>query len=174
MTIAAMLLLAGAAPAATLSSHRPETIVAYLQEEGFRARLHQSESAEETIGPRIETADGGTTFVIYFLNCKKKRDCEDIAFSASWDFEDGKGPSAEMMHRWNADRRFTKAYLDREGDPILEMDVLFTEGRLDRKLFAEWHRVFTQGMQQFVEQLRTLDSGSGEAAATPVSTASRD
>jgi hypothetical protein len=145
-------LLAVVAPATgpALSSHDPQTVVAYLQAEGYRAKLNaNSEGKEQTVGPWIQTSEGGTNITISFLNCKNKKQCEDISFSSAWNFEDGKGPAAAPLHQWNADKRFTKAYLDREGDPVLEMDVLFSEGQLDRQTFATALDIFTDAIGKF-------------------------
>jgi hypothetical protein len=144
-------LLSAAAPAAgpALSSHDPQTVAAYLQAEGYRAKLEASDDKDPTVGPSILTSDGGTKFNINFLSCKAKKQCNDIIFTSSWDFDDGEGPSSTSMHRWNADRRFTKAYLDKEGDPVLEMDVLFVDGKLDRAAFGANLDIYTSALQVF-------------------------
>lgn len=155
-------LLAAAAPASgpALSSHDPQTVTAYLQSEGYRAKLEASDDKDPTVGPSIRTSDGGTNFSINFLSCKAKKQCADIIFTSSWDYDDGEGPSGTAMHRWNADRRFTKAYLDKDGDPVLEMDVLFIDGKLDQAAFATNLDIYTSALQMFEDVLDEERKGS--------------
>jgi hypothetical protein len=160
--------LQAAAPAAVqpLSSHDPQTVVSWLQKEGFRAKLEPSTSKEKSVGPFISTADGGTNFYIYFLNCKDKKLCEDVQFSAAWDFETGKGPAATVMHDWNAKKRFTKAYLDKEGDPYLEMDVLFADRRLSPKAYDESFQIFVSALPIFRKEIGWDKSDDAATAST--------
>lgn len=166
MTMLLFLLAAAApAPAAMLSSHNPESVVSYLQSEGYRAKLIAPASTDDpSFGPRIETSDGGTTFGINFLNCKARKQCRDVLFTSSWAFETGKSPSPATIHKWNAERRFTKAYLDKEGDPVLEMDVLFQDGRLDPANFKAYFEVYTSGLQTFEEFIAPEEEQSAPAA----------
>ena len=167
MTILLALLAAAPEPGPPLSSHDPQTVVAFLQAEGYRAKLNPNQNSKEaSVGPWIQTSDGGTNITISFLNCKNRKQCADISFSSAWDFGTGKGPAAASLQRWNADKRFTKAYLDGEGDPVLEMDLLFTDGRLDRKTFANALEIFTDSVGDF-EQAIGWDAPAVEPAPGP-------
>lgn len=163
--------VAAAAPATTLSSHDPQTVVAYLQAEGYRAKLEaKGENKDPSVGPWIETGESGTTIVISFLNCTNKRQCADISFTSAWDTADGKGPSLAALQQWNADKRFTKAYLDGDKDPVLEMDLLFTEGRLDSRTFDNAFGIFVSSIADF-EKVIGWDEPEAAPSGNPDSTA---
>lgn len=165
MLLSAILALAAAQGAPSLlSSHDPETLVRFLQEEGYRAQL----TRDRTGDPMIRSASGGTGFSIMFYGCKSNRQCADLQFQAAWDFEQGH-PSAALINQWNAERRFTKAYLDKENDPVLEMDVLFTGGRMGREAFAEHLAAYTDGLAAFEKHV-----GWGEDAPEQTPAGSTD
>lgn len=166
MTVLLALLAAAAEPGPPLSSYDPQTIVAYLQAEGYRAKLDPNRDGKEaSVGPWIQTSDGGTNITISFLNCKNKKQCADISFTSAWDYGTNKRPSVASLQRWNADKRFTKAYFDKEGDPVLEMDLLFTDGRLDRATFANALEIFADSAGEF-EKAIGWDSPEPETAGS--------
>lgn len=47
------------------------------------------------------------------------------------------------VNEWNRTRRLTRAYLDRDGDPVLEADMLANAG-LHKEAVTEFVRVFVQ------------------------------
>lgn len=62
----------------------------------------------------------GRTYALLFLNCTNGTDCEDVQF---YYVIVGGGASIEDMNDWNAQYRFSRAYLDGDGDPVIEMDI---------------------------------------------------
>jgi hypothetical protein len=118
---------------ATVSSREPETIVQFLQEEGYKAKLEKDSVGD----PIIKSANGGSNFSIMFYGCEANQKCNDTQFVTGYDTDDNKGPSLEKINEWNASQRFAQANLDKNKDPEIRMDVLFTQGVLSREAFLE-------------------------------------
>ncbi|NRT57212.1 YbjN domain-containing protein [Sphaerotilus uruguayifluvii] len=94
--------------------------------------------------PRIIGRINGIKYGIYFYGCTNGENCVDIQFLSSWS---GASVSQSDMNDWNRTRRFGKAYLDREGDPVLEMSVNLDQGVTKENLektFEWWSRITTQ------------------------------
>ncbi|WP_426267764.1 YbjN domain-containing protein [Sphingomonas sp. LHG3443-2] len=154
--MSAFLLLAApvAATKAPLSSYEPQTVANWLQAEGYRAAIDPNkEEKEPSVGPIIRSSEGGVSFNIFFYNCTRKTKCEDVQFYVGWNYGDEKQPSAQLINQWNAQKRFTKAYLDNDGDPTLEMDVLFTNGKLDEASWRENFDIFVDALGEFQQSL---------------------
>jgi hypothetical protein len=54
----------------------------------------------------------------------------------------------EHMNEWNRTKRLSRAYLDDEGDPILEADLLANAGFTGEQ-FLEWFKVFNYSALEF-------------------------
>ncbi|AWI79602.1 YbjN domain-containing protein [Parazoarcus communis] len=140
------LLLACASPslAAMIDATDPSRI--YEIARGFgSAELGRDGQGDPRIVGRID----GTKYGIYFYGCRKGKDCDDIQFSAGWS---GTKVSLEKINRWNLEKRYGKAYLDRDGDPRLEMVVNIDYGVSTRNLedsFNWW----TKAMESFKEEV---------------------
>lgn len=52
------------------------------------------------------------------------------------------------MNTWNRTKRLSRAYLDDEGDPILEADLLANAGYTEQQ-FLEWFEVFNISAREF-------------------------
>lgn len=75
--------------------------------------------------PRIESRIDGIRFNVIFYGCTENTNCGSVQFTSSWKKP---GLSLEKINSWNRDKRFGKAYLDNEGDPVIEMDVNLRHG----------------------------------------------
>lgn len=126
--------LAGAAPAGSGTMVRgqdPESLVRAMQVAGFTAKL----GTDKVGDPMITSAASGTTFQVYFYNCTKHLECATVQFHSGYDL---KVPvTLEMINEWNRTKRFARAFLDKEQDPILEMDIDLDDGGLTPELFAD-------------------------------------
>jgi len=120
-------------PPGKVSVANPRSIVALLQKEGYRAKF----IAEPGKRPRIESAANGANFDIYLQNCKDNRDCQDVMFSASYNKRKEDPVTIEKMNEYNRDNRWARGYIDKDGDPVIEYDVLFTNQVVDEKAFSE-------------------------------------
>jgi hypothetical protein len=69
--------------------------------------------------PRISGRISGVPYQVFFLNCDSGT-CEDLNFYAGFG---GLKPTMDAMNAWNRDRRFGRAYLDSDLDPVIEYDI---------------------------------------------------
>jgi hypothetical protein len=141
------LALAAPAPAdgAFVSSYDPPSLVRYMQREGYKATLKTDSLGD----PMIESGSGGTTFLILFYNCKEHRQCADVGLQTGYDFAAGKEPPFDTINDYNRGFRFTRSWLDQEKDPLLQMDLIFTEGRMPETMFGEQLDVWADAMADF-------------------------
>lgn len=66
---------------------------------------------------------------------------------------------AHDFNAWNREKRLTRAYLDEDGDAVLEADLLFDGGLTTRKI-AVWVNVFVglvDGFEDFLSQRNTAN-----------------
>lgn len=115
---ASLLALTLAAPlqAASLDGSKPEQIAAVLH--GFGS-IENDQAPDGS--PRLTGRIDGTRYGVYFYGCDdKQRNCNEIQFSAGWS---NVQVSLAQINTWNRDKRYCKAYLDGEGDPMLELDI---------------------------------------------------
>lgn len=130
----------------------PGAIAGLLRAEGFKAEIVTQPSGAIEI--KSETAEA--KFWLYFQACTPEyTGCEVVTFSSGFDFETAQLP--DIIGDWNADR-FSKAYLDEDGDPFVEFSVNLKAG-VSRENFADTLHWFTTEMTAFIEQIgwdRTL------------------
>ena len=70
--------------------------------------------------PQVTGRIGGNAYTIFFYGCTEGRDCTNLQFSSGWI---SNHVDLSMINSWNREHRFSRAYLDDEDDPIIEMDV---------------------------------------------------
>ena len=85
-------------------------------------QVHPAKLGTDKMGdPMITSGVGGTTFQVFFYNCTNNKDCATVQFHSGYDL---KTPvSLDKLNEWNRTKRFGRAFLDAENDPILQMDV---------------------------------------------------
>jgi hypothetical protein len=82
-----------------------------------------------------------------FNDCKTgKRSCKSVEFYTGFTDLD---LSLEQINDWNARMRWVRAYIDKEGDPVLEMDVDMDFGGISRALFWDNFEVFVGMVGKF-------------------------
>lgn len=110
------------------------------------ADLEKDSQGDPKITGRIE----GTRYTIFFYGCTNNRDCDDIQFYAAWN-GNNKFTQAQM-NEWNRTKRYGKAYLDRDNDPVLEMVVNIDYGVSRRNLedSFNWWKVALRGFKKDV------------------------
>ncbi len=106
-------------------------IVAILHKEGYQAK-RVGEASE----PRIDTAMGGYTMAIYFYGCDDNgQACKSVQFYAG--FNPKTNPTLQAMNDYARDNRWGRVYLDKDGDPVIEMDVDLEAGGMSEELFID-------------------------------------
>lgn len=62
----------------------------------------------------------------------------------------GKQVSLSRINEWNKTKRFAKAYIDNDGDPVLESDYELTGGVTEQNV-KEWMKTYVLFLKQFKE-----------------------
>lgn len=135
------------AQAQMVKGQDPGTLVSALQKAGYAAKL----GVDKVGDPMITSGVSGTTFQIYFYNCKAGKDCATITFHSGYDLKSNIG--LDRMNEWNRGKRFGRAYLDKESDPILEMDVDLDDGGISSALFIDNLQFWTSVLGEFEQHI---------------------
>ncbi len=100
--------------------------------------------------PMLSGQMGPTNYVVFFYGCTDGADCSTIQFVASW--VNPGGVDMTQVHDWNRDRRFGKAYIDDENDPVLEMNVNLWGGVSETNLndTFDWWRVLLESFEEYI------------------------
>lgn len=124
----------------------PEAIAALLASEGYQAVL--SQQPEGTW--QIESSAAGAGFWLYFQACDPDHTgCEVISFVSGFDFDQPQVPG--ILGDWNR-QKLSKAYVDDEGDPIVEFSVNMVHG-VSRDNFIDTLNWFAMEMVGFMDQI---------------------
>src|SRR5690606_12630359 len=126
----AALALTTPAVAADVQAQDPGSIVAAMQQAGYRAQL----TTDDVGDPLIRSSSGGSDFLVYFYNCTDNTDCRTIQFYVG--FSEPNSATIQSMNTWNKDNRFGRAYYD-DGIARLEMDLDLDDGGVSRALFED-------------------------------------
>src|SRR3954467_4643794 len=119
------------AQAENVRAQDPGSLVRALQNGGYAAKL----GVDKVGDPMITSGVAGTTYQIFFYNCTNHKECATVTFHSGYDLTSS--PGLERMNEWNRGKRFGRGYLDKEDDPILEMDVDLDDGGLSPLLFID-------------------------------------
>jgi hypothetical protein len=129
----AIALAAWAAPAGAqmVRAQDPQSLVKALTAAGYAAQLSTDKGGE----PMITSAVNGTNFQIFFYNCTAHKDCATVQFNSGYDLSSRM--DVERINDWNTHNRFGRAFLDKDRDPILQMDVDLDDGGVSPALFID-------------------------------------
>jgi len=143
------LVSAASAPGAEqlVRAQDPQSLVRAMQANGYTAQL----TVDSTGDPMIRSAAGGTNFQVLFYNCTDHRECATVQFHVGYDLKTA--PSLESINDWNRTQRFGSAHLDKENDPILEMDVDLDDGGLSPLLFIDNLEFWTSALGRFEKHI---------------------
>jgi hypothetical protein len=64
----------------------------------------------------------------------------------------GANPPMDAINEWNKSKRFSRAYVDSDGDPVIESDVDL-EGGVTHGAVVEWVRTFNLSIRAFAKML---------------------
>lgn len=145
----AALACATAAQAQQVTARDPQSIVSVMRDAGYQAQLDTDNGGD----PLIRSASSGSNFGVYFYNCTDNKECATVQFYASYDTEPEATPSLEKINEWNRGQRFGRAYIDTEGNPVVEMDIDLDDGGMSRALFTDNFEVWTAIMARFEEHI---------------------
>jgi hypothetical protein len=129
--VAILLSFAMPAHAQMVRAQDPQSVVAALQASGYAAKL----GTDRVGDPMVTSGVAGTNFQIFFYNCTGHTACATVQFHSAYDVSTPVG--LDRINEWNQNKRFGRAFLDKENDPVLEMDVDLDDGGLSRLLFID-------------------------------------
>lgn len=135
--VAAMIVCAPAASASELIDATDPTEILNLARGFGSANLDRDGDGDPRITGRID----GNRYTLLFYGCLNGEKCTNLTFNSGWDVETF---DIIRINEWNRDRRYGRAYLDLEGDPIVEMDVNIEFGVSRRNFddtFALWSSI---------------------------------
>ncbi len=143
LALSAALAMPTSAMAQNVTADR-ERIAEVLRDAGYRATIEGDTPA----GRYISSGTSGVDFVISFFGCDDAGDaCKTVMFFA-W-FEDSTPPSFEDFNTYNARRRWGRAFLDKDGDPMIEMDLDLEDGGISPELFIDNVEYFDLALREF-------------------------
>lgn len=118
----------------------PDAIGEVLKYNGFdfKSQTYQDKTV------LVVDIDGITT-VIHFYG--KGPEFSSIQLYSG--FVRDKDSSVSTMNEWNSEYRFTRAYIDDEGDPVLEMDINFAFGGISERQLEDNLLLWELSVQQF-------------------------
>ena len=129
--LAGMALVLMTAPVAAETSRatvfqtvRGADVVRIMSQASYKPKLSDDSYGD----PLVSVTSGGLIYEIQFYGCEtaEPRECTSLMYSAGFDANGSRSP--ELMNLWNRDRRFTRAYMEEDGDLRLEMDVVVAGG----------------------------------------------
>ena len=147
LAAAAALSAVPAGAAAMVRAQDPQSIVAAMQEAGYTAKL----GVDKVGDPMITSGYSGTTFQVLFYNCTNHKDCATIQFHSGYDMKEK--VSLEAVNEWNRTQRFGRAFLDKDNDPILEMDLDLDDGGVSPALFVDNLEFWTSVLPKFEQRI---------------------
>lgn len=96
--------------------------------------------------PKIEGRLDGLQYSVFFYGCENRSNCQSIQMYVGFKMETNK-PGISKVNEWNQKKRYGKAYIDKVGDPVMEMDVPMakgiTRGTLD-SAFDSWNSLVAE------------------------------
>jgi hypothetical protein len=104
-----------------------------LQSKGYQTALSKDQHGD----PVLLGSSNGLKFAVFFYDCDKSSRCSSIQFTAGFE---NRGVGAGLMAEWNRTMRFGTAYLDRDGDIQIEMDVDLMHGATTEAIAGDLDR----------------------------------
>lgn len=110
-----------------------------MQKFGYAAELDSLQDGT----PVIHSSAGGRKFTLFLYKRADDNEFTSLQFFAGFRSD---GMPLQFANNWNANKRFSKAIIDDEGDPLLEWDIVVhgvTEDYL-RACFEIWELSLSQ------------------------------
>ncbi|MEP6983064.1 MAG: YbjN domain-containing protein [Sphingomicrobium sp.] len=145
-----LLALAAAVPAAKpemVRAQDPQSLVRALQSGGYQAQL----GTDKVGDPMVTSGASGTNFQVFFYNCTNHRECATVQFHSGNHLTTQ--VTLDAINQWTTSQRFGRAHLDKDSDPILEMDVDLDDGGLSPALFIDNMEFWTSVLGNFERQI---------------------
>jgi len=138
----------GTASLAEVTATNAYTVLQAIHEFGYTATMENDSDGD----PKISGKVSSTSFNVYFYGCTDNTNCKSLIFKAGYNLSNG--ISAAKINEWNRNKRFSRAYIDDEGDPFLEMDVNLDYEGVGNENFQDtldWWRVSVESFEEFID-----------------------
>lgn len=160
VSLAAVLMLAAPAQAADemVTANSPQGIAAIMELAGYDVELDTDSVGD----PMIKTELAGWEARIVFYGCDEETHdgCDSLQLTAG--FDRAKPWTAEEAIQISSKYRFASVWLDEEGDPFIQWDIVTADG-IPAKVFLRSIREFTQAITNATELIfaeENSESGS--------------
>ncbi len=135
--ISVLAMIAGASmarPAAAqmVRAQEPQSVLAAMKAGGYADATLSTDKGGD---PHITAKTRDTQFGVFFYNCTDNKDCATVQFYTTYKAE--KPISLERINEWNNTRRFGRAALDEDNDPLIRMDLDLDDGGMPQALFVD-------------------------------------
>ena len=130
-----------------IDATRPRAILSVAKGYGT-AKIGRTKKGKPKITGRL----AGFKYGVYFYGCNKQHTgCKNIQFAAY--FTGVSGLSEYKINDWNRRYRFGKAYLDKDGDPFITMNVNLFGGVTTKNLDDtwDWWRTVVKQFEKFIK-----------------------
>jgi hypothetical protein len=117
----------------------------YMRELGYRAQLTSDSDGD----PLIKSAADGINFLVFFYGSPKKN--FSAQFSAGFTMQDPRVPIT-TINEWNRTKRWGKALLDREQDPVIKLDFAILDG-VTKSQFEYYLGMWVGVLSSYVEHI---------------------
>jgi hypothetical protein len=97
--------------------YSPAEIASIISDCGYKVQIDQLESGRKV----IRSATSGWNFLIYMYG---PNDEPEKIYTIQFTLAIVRKPTLQEINKWNAEKRFLKAYIDNDGDLWLEWDVV--------------------------------------------------
>lgn len=156
------LLAAAAVPAHAelVSATNPKAIFAIAKAQGYAPEMLKQNGSAPSFRMNIDD----TNSLVLFMNCDDSHaNCKTLQFYLAYSVPDG--VDAGRINDWNKEKRFSRAYIDGSGDPVLEMDLDLDFAGLPRENVAEAFSLWAALTGSFSSFLFQQDSAEDAAEA---------
>lgn len=133
--------------AAGLLASDPSAIQSAMLAEGFQAKLTTSSGGNPMITGKISKTD----YWVYFQDCTDGANCKAIQFHSGYLLS--RPIDAAELNDFNARYRFMRAWLNDEGNPRMQMDLLMRDDGMGPKMFATYLDLWRQLVGHWEQQL---------------------
>jgi hypothetical protein len=118
---------------------------AILRAAGYRYERVQVRGTEQLFAFSLRMGD--LVALLLLVDCEGGR-CGSLKLVVPFDMRNP--PSLERINAWNREKRFSQAYLDTDGDPVLESDLRLKDG-VTRETIVSFLKIFEVSLSEFAK-----------------------
>lgn len=137
-------------------------VAALLREAGYKAEIKKDKEGDGY----IDSGVNGTGFQLVFYGCTNDKGCDPFEFY-SW-YKKEPYFSTDMTNEWNANKRFLKIAIDKDGDVAEYLYVSALGGMTyeNFKDYIEWYSSMDASLGKFLEEKRVAAEGGKSTGPT--------